>query len=291
MIRRGRRGRVGAVLISVGLLVAVFFVWMQFRGDGIEMRKLFASEVQEELSKTKFASEVFTEEDVAGLPEPIQRYFRYSGFIGQPKMSTARIVFDDAAFKNGNMDLRLYSEQFNFVGEPARIVYLGSKVLGVIPFEGRDKFQNGQGYMTGRLAKLIKLFDVTGSEMHQSALVTILAEALVVPNYALQDYITWQEIDEHAVQATIEYKGVKAKGVFKINDSGEVESFTTNGRYMDQGKGVMALVPWTVEMIGYREQSGIMVPSRLKATWKMPEGDIVYFDGMLSSIEYNVRGL
>lgn len=291
MIRRGRRLRTGIVLVSVGIVIVVILAGIQIMEDGVEMKTLFASEVQAELGKTKFSSEVFTTEELAGLPEPVQRYFRYSGFIGRPKMSTARIVFNNVAFKNGNKDLKLYSEQFNFVQEPARIVYLNSRLLGVIPFEGRDKYQNGQGYMTGRLAKLIKLFDVTGSEMHQSALVTILAEALVVPNYALQDYITWEEIDEHHAQATIEYKGVKASGIFTINDVGEFVTFTTKDRYMDQGKGVMALVPWTVEIIGYHEQNEVMVPIQMKATWEMPEGDLVYFDGVISSIEYNVRDL
>lgn len=291
MIGRGRRVRTGAVLVSVGILVVVLLAGIKMMQDVVAMRKLFALEVQEELSKTRFSNEVFTEEDLAGLPEPVQRYFRYSGFIGRPKMSTARIVFDDVAFKNGNMDLKLYSEQFNFVQEPARIAYLNSRVLGVIPFEGRDKYQNGQGYMTGKLAKLIKLFDVTGFEMHQSALVTVLAEALVVPSYALQDYITWEEIDEHHAQATIKYRGTKATGIFTINDQGEVVTFTTKDRYMDQGQGVFALVPWTTEIIGYREQDGIMVPIRLTATWEMPDGDLVYFDGVISSIEYDVDGL
>ena len=40
------------------------------------------------LTKMTNESGVFSEEDIAGLPLPVQRYFRYCGFIGTPKMSS-----------------------------------------------------------------------------------------------------------------------------------------------------------------------------------------------------------
>jgi hypothetical protein len=68
-------------------------------GDGIQMKKLFASEVQEELDKaTFFSAEVFTAEDFAGLPAPIERYFRHLGYVGQRKTSTVKIIYDEVAF-------------------------------------------------------------------------------------------------------------------------------------------------------------------------------------------------
>lgn len=285
-----KRGSVGA-LICLALLILVLWVVIQVTGDGAQMKKIFASEVQQELDKTMLSAEVFEEEDFLLLPKPIQRYFRHNGFLGQTKMSTARIIFDEADFKNGNMDLALYSEQFNFVEEPARIVYMHSTLLGVIPFEGRDKFQDGAGFMTGKLAKLITLFDVSGPEMQQSALVTLLAETLVVPTYALQDYIIWEEINENQAQATISYNGASATGIFTIDDDCETVTFRTTDRYMDQGQGSFELVPWRAEISGSREQDGIRVPDRFKGIWEMPEGDLVYFDGEISSIEYNVEHL
>ena len=280
-----------AVLIGLTLLVVVVVVAILLMGDGVQMKRLFASEVQEELDKATFFAGVFTDEDFASLPAPIERYFRHLGYVGQRKTSTVKIIYDEAAFKNGNMDLKMYSEQFNFVQEPARIVYMIAKVGGVIPFEGRDKYQNGEGYMTGKLAKLFKLFDVTGPEVSQSGLVTTLAECLVVPSYALQDYITWEEMDEHQAKATIRYKGAQATGIFTISDDCESATFRSTDRYMDKGSGVFELVPWRAEVVGLREQDGIALPSRFRGIWEMPEGDLVYFDSELSSVDYDVDRL
>lgn len=290
MIRKRPKGATKAILISVILCAVLIVAVIQVMGDGVQMKETFAAEVQDELGKPRFfpSAEVFTNEDFANLPEPMQRYFHHLGFLGQPKMSSARIVFNEVAFKNGNMDLALYCDQYNFVEEPTRIVYMIAKIAGMIPFEGRDKYQNGQGQMTGRLAKLIEIFDVTGPEMNQSALVTVLAECLIVPTYALQDYITWEELGEHQARATIRYNGAEASGIFTVDESCEVVTFTTNDRYMDRGQGVFDLVPWRAEMVGYTEHNEVKLPSRLKGIWELPEGDFVYFDGVISSVDYDV---
>lgn len=288
----GTSRKVGpGVVIGLVALIVIVFVVIQLMGDGSQMKKLFASEVQEELKKTRFSEEVFTEADFATLPAALERYFLHLGFVGQPKMSTAKIIYDEAAFNNGNMDLKLYSEQFNFVQEPARIVYMIAKIAGLIPFEGRDKYQDGAGVMTGKLAKLFTLFDVTGPEMNQSGLVTILAECLVVPSYALQDYITWEQPNEQQAKATIRYKGTEASGIFTFNDDFKNVTFRSTDRYMDKGNGLSELVPWRAEVIGLREKDGILLPDRFRAVWELPEGDFVYFDSLISSVQYNVDRL
>ncbi|NMB00382.1 MAG: hypothetical protein GX971_02500 [Firmicutes bacterium] len=289
MIRNRPESRVKAVLISLILCVTLLVMVVQVMGAGVQMKKIFAAEVREELEKTRIISGFFTEEDFAVLPGPMQRYYRHLTLVNQPKMSNARIIFNEVTFKNGNMDLQLYCEQFNFVEEPTRIAYMVAKIAGLIPFEGRDKYQNGQGQMTGKLAKLIKIFDATGPEMDQSALVTILTECLIVPTYALQDYITWEELNDQQARATIRYNGAEASGVFTIDDSCETVTFHTYDRYMDRGGGVFELVPWRTEIVGYTQHKQRRVPRGLKAIWELPEGDLVYFDGVVSSVEYDVE--
>lgn len=291
MMGKRKQVRSGAILVGIGLFIVLLLVGIQQVMEGVTIKKLFSEEVSEELVKVKFPAGVFTEEDLLKLPEPIQRYFRFAGFLGKEKMSTARLTFHEVDFINGNRNLKLFSEQYNFVGEPARIVYMSSKLFGILPFEGRDKYQRGQGYMTGKLAKFIELFNETGPEMDQSALVTFLAEVLIVPNCALQTYITWEALDENNVQATIFHQGLRASGIFTINDAGEFVMFRTNDRYMDQGNGSYKQVPWRIEVVGYQEQQGLRLPERVQGIWEMPEGDLIYFDGELSGIEYNIKSI
>lgn len=272
--------------IVLVLLIMLSVYWIT-KGDIFFMKKLYTAEVKAELENTNFSNQTFTEADIVSLPAPVQRCFKYSGYIGKKKMQNAKIVFEDVDFISNGKELKLRSEQYNFVSEPARIAYLSSKVMGIIPFEGRDKYQNGKGSMIGKLMKIITLFDVTSPEMNQSALVTFLAETIIVPNVALQDYIKWEEINGKQAKAIMNYDGIKVEGVFTFNDKGEFIRFETNDRYMDKGNGIMEKEKWTAEVENYIEKNGIKIPGKMKAIWNLSEGDLVYFDGNITNISFD----
>ena len=78
-------------------------------------------------------------------------------------------------------------------------------IMGIFPFEGRDKYQDGHGNMLIKLLKAITVVDAKSKEMDQSALVTVLAESLIVPTYALRQYIKWTALDANSAGAEIEY--------------------------------------------------------------------------------------
>ena len=80
--------------------------------------------------------------------------------------------------------------------------------------KGLDAYIDGHGSMKGILAKSITLFDQTGPTMDKASLVTFLSECLLVPNAALQDYITWEAVDDLHARATISYYGISASGMF-----------------------------------------------------------------------------
>jgi hypothetical protein len=252
------------------------------------MKKTFLFQVEKELEKCKLSSEVFKEEDISNLPEPVKRYFRYCGYIGKEKMSNAKFMWNDVNFKMGVEKpwFKIKYQQYNFVSEPARFAYIYSKMFSIIPFEGIDKYVKGKGGMTGKLLKKITLFDVKGNEMNVSAAVTYLSESLIVPNCALQSYIRWESIDPNHAKAIMEYEDVKVEGIFSFDDKGEFTKFETDTRYMDTGKGTSEKHKWTAEISNYVEKSGIKIPTNLKGIWNLPKGDYVYFDGTISEIVY-----
>jgi hypothetical protein len=84
--------------------------------------------------------------------------------------------------------------------------------------------------MKGVVAKAFTLFDQKGPEMDKACLVTVLSESLYVPNIALQDYITWEAIDDTHAKAVITAFGLSAGGIFTFNEAGEALEFTTDDR-------------------------------------------------------------
>jgi hypothetical protein len=92
-----------------------------------------------------------------------------------------------------------------------------SRLGSIIPFEGRDKCQSGAGNMLIEILKLIKVADAKGNEMDNSALVTVLAEILLVPGYVFRKYITWASVDSKTATATLNFNGYKVSGTFHFH--------------------------------------------------------------------------
>ncbi|WNG45915.1 hypothetical protein F0U60_18705 [Archangium minus] len=251
---------------------------------------LYQAEVAAELAKHPANSPgLITENDIAGLPPPVQRYFRASGFIGKPHTLNVRIHWSGMQLKRSSDAgwMKLSCQQFNSVPEPMRIALMKGRMVGVIPFEGRDKYQDGQGNMLIKLMKLITVGDSRGTYMDESALVTVLSETFMAPSFALQSYIKWQPVDEQSARAELTHNGITVGGTFHFNEADELVRFDTNDRWQD-GKPPKKL-PWSAHLEGYRVAQGILYPTRVSATWHGPAGDYTYVTGTIDSLEFNVK--
>lgn len=256
----------------------------------LSLKEIFISEVEgEKAGLMGQSNSVFTVEEISRLPEPVQRYFKYCGYIGRDKMMRIKLIFDDVHFKMGvgKPWIKIKYEQYNFAMEPARLAYIYSKMFGIIPFEGRDKYQHGRGNMIGMLLKKKAIFDVKGVEIDTSAAVTFLSECLIIPTCALQEYIRWEPIDSNSCRAAIDYRGIRAEGVFTFNETGEFIKFMTDDRFMYMDDGTSVKHRWSAVVSDYVERNGIKIPVRVKGVWNLNEGDHEYFDGRLVGVEYN----
>lgn len=276
---------ISVLIIVFGTLVALL------QGENTIMKKMYMTEVQNELDKSTFSHEIFRKEELSNLPAPVQRYFKYCGYIGKEKMANAEIVWDDVNFKMSPDKpwMKIKYQQYNFAAEPTRFAYIYTKMFGVIPFEGRDLYRDAQGNMLGRLAEVITLFDSKGNEMNMSAAVTYLSESLIIPSCALQKFIHWESIDQNHAKASIEYLGVKAEGIFSFDNDGKFIKFMTDERYMDTGNGKSEKQKWTVVVDTYTDNNGLKIPSKMKAVWNLYNGDYEYFNGTITDIVYNCK--
>lgn len=272
------------VLRIFALMILGAFVWFSIPYS--PMKSEFS------LKKYPFAKEqptgqFFMMEDIAGLPVPLQNYFVNCGYIGKPKMSNMKIQHHDVDFILNSKALKIKCTQYNSGEVPDRIALIDTSLYG-IPFEGLDTYQNGAGSMKGMIAKSVVLFNQTGEAMNQSSLVNCLAESLMIPSIALKDFIQWETVDENQVKGTISYYDLSVSGIFTFDIDGYLTSFTTNDRLFVDTDGTVNNIQWSAICGDYREIDGVMQPRTLKAIWHMPEGDLVYFDGHDTVIEYNV---
>lgn len=277
----------GMLLVIVGALV----IWFNIPYSPV--KKQFQSDITALLAKNQLSAdnELFAEKDFSHLPTAIQRYIENCGYIGTAKMSYLKMEYHNVDFSQGKSGptLKIDYTQYNFINEPCRMALIDSSMFG-IPFEGYDYYQNGTGGMKGVIAKAITLFDQTGADMDKACLATFLAESLFAPTILLQDYITFEEISDFEVRATITYGGQTASGIFTFNEQYEMISFTTNDRAVAGTDGNIEYIPWSAICNDYQlSANSIKYPTKFQAVWNYPDGDFVYFDGVISEVSYGYK--
>jgi hypothetical protein len=255
------------------------------------MLNLFKREIERELKKHPVTNRgTFTEKDLFLLPHPVKRYFIESGWIGKPQMSNASIQISQMELKmklEGKFS-SVTSYQFNSVAEPVRLAFMKSKMLGVFPYSGRDKFQDGEGNMLVKLFDLFPVINLKGMEMNKSALVTVLAETFLAPSYALQPYIRWTQVDDHSAIASLTFNNISVSGAFHFNDKAELMRFETTDRYMTKKDGSMTQMKWIASMGNYKIIDGIRIATEMSAGWETEDGFKEYARMVIENIKFDI---
>ena len=278
------------LLLIIVVLIALVIFWFnipyspfrnQFKKDLNKQIKLSESFLRD-TSKT-----VYEKEDFESLPPLVRAYIEECGYIGSPRKSVLKMEYMkvDFALGQNRPKLKIDYSQVDFANAPVRLAFIDSKMFGV-PFQGYDYFVNGKGGMKGVLAKSFQLFDQTGEQMNKAALVTYLAEIIFLPEALLQDFVSFNQLDSHRVEARIEYKGLKACGIYHFNDAHEMIYFSTDERGQTSSDGCIENIPWEAQCREYKLYSdGIKRPTIFRAVWKYPDQDFIYFDGKINSVD------
>lgn len=288
-MKEKRKNKMVIVFLVLFIIFGFVFVW--FRIPYSPLKSQFKKDVLNQIIGNSIDSseQYFSFSDFDNFPLVIRRYIDNSGYIGKQKMSYLKMEYKDVNFMQSQSGpkLKIDYTQYDFVKKPDRLALIDSSMFG-IPFEGYDYYIHGIGGMKGVIAKTVTLFDQRGAEMDKACLVTFLAESLFAPNILLQDYISFEEIDDYSVKATINYNGISASGVFTFNDEYEMVSFSTNDRAIIGTDGSLEYVKWSAVCGDYKVyDNGIKYPTKFKAVWNYPDKDFIYFDGTIHDISYD----
>lgn len=274
-----------AMWILPSIVLAVLCIALFFLIPYSPTSTAFHQLVKEKISAEPGSSEVFTEADIDGLPFPVQQYFHYCGYLDTPKMSYMKAFLNHVDFvMSESKTIQINYQQLNLTSRPERFALISSSLSG-IPFEGLDSFDHGKGSMKGTLAKVIPLFNQRGENMDRACLVTWLAECLLAPNAALQEFVTWEEIDHTHTKATICWHGITTSGIFTFANNGELLSFRTGDRIAVDMNGNETAADWSAYFREYHSVNGILQPSILQSVWHYQSGDIIYFNENASPVE------
>ena len=226
--------------------------------------------------------------ELAGLPDPVQRYFRTALQPGQPMICA--VTLDHAgAFSPGERAerwLEFTSSQRVVVARPGFDWDARIRVLPGLAFRVHDAYVAGEGILTARLLGLPVVTLRGTPELARGELMRFLAEAAWYPTALLPSQgARWTPVDD--AHASVEFVDgdTRASLTFRFGPDGLIQAV----RAEDRGrmvKGRIVPTPWEGCWSHYVERDGMRVPLEGEVAWILAGGRKPYWRGRVTMLEY-----
>src|SRR5688572_38504 len=189
------------ILLSlVGFILAALII------GRVALSIQFHNQVAELLSKSiSRTNRTYSKDQLVGLPQPVQRYFRHVLKEGQPYITTVRFTHDGlfkTAVDKDWVDIK--GEQYVTTETPG-FIWKGTTSL----FTARDMYISDKGRLTVSLFSVVKVVDAKGSNYNEGELIRWLGESVLYPTNLLpNERLQWTMIDEWSARLTFTYNGL-----------------------------------------------------------------------------------
>lgn len=271
-----RFGTVANGLLLAGVIYGVF-AWGPF-GLRAEYERL----VRESMERMASAPppKVVTEEDLAPLPSPVQRYLRFVGAVGQPRPLGFRARMKGRIRSSERTDwMSFEAEQVNFYDSIRRYFWMDAKRAG-LPVDVLHAYGANDAGMRVRVLSMIPAVDLQGPEAMRTETVTILNDmSIFAPGALLDSRIAWRELDPLRVEATLTNGPHTVRAVLVFDESGALVDFWSDDRPMlgEDGK-TMTPARWSTPLREYGIRGPLRLATRGEGRYAPPEGDYAYLE-------------
>jgi hypothetical protein len=227
-----------------------------------------------------------TADMLQALPDPVQRYLTYTGVVGKPWINTVRVKqVGRFRLERDRPWMPMRAVQYYTTDPPGFVWKARFKMAGLWLLSAQDTYKAGHGHMFGKVAGLFTVFDARGEKLDQGTRLRYLSEMIWFPAAFLGENITWQGMDDHSAQVTFTDLGKSVSARMVFDDAGRPTNFVAQ-RYREI-KGDFSLDPWSTPIVEYGARASLNLPVRGQAVWNLPSGDLPYWDGEITEIEYN----
>lgn len=263
------------IITGVVVLVVIMMVIIK----GVMVKSQLEKSVEELFSLSQDISDkVYSHKQIEGLPEPVQRYFRYSLKENLPYISYVRLKH------KGNFRLKPDQKWMSIQGEEYFTTHkIGFVWFGKLPlFSVIDQYIDSKGSIVAKFLSLIKVADASGEKIDQGELLRWLGEAPWYPTALFpSEKLKWEPIDNNSAKVTLSNQGTAVQGIFYFNKVGQITKFTSR-RYKED-----TLEEWTGYYRNYKEVNGMQIPHDVEVIWNLKSGDFSYAKFSINKIEYN----
>ena len=217
------------------------------------------------LATTARSSEVLKEADLAALPEPVQRYIRAAGVVGQPRVRSFRATW--AGRIRGGPDqawMAFTADQLNTLDPPRRF-FLMDAVMKGLPVDVLHVFDENGATMRVRLLSVKTMVDASGEVLTRSETVTLFNDLCVLaPGELVRPSITWEPIDARSARARYTQGRNTISATLFFNDANELVDFASEDRSPSPDGSTAVPVRWTTPVLAYGPMGTLRLPARPK---------------------------
>ncbi|TAN44019.1 MAG: hypothetical protein EPN22_08195 [Nitrospirae bacterium] len=273
--------------IIIAALIVAGFLYIDVSGDN------FKEKVRREVRQitdgaVSLPPQKFTFNQLRGLPEPVQRYFKHVLNDGQEYIRTVNLK-QTGEFRTKESDrwVPIEAKQYNAIAIPSLVWHARLKPTPYTWIEAQDFYHKGSGFMEGKLLSVFPLMFDSGKEMELSSLSRFLSEAPWYPTALLPGKnLEWKAIDFHSAKALITDSGYSVSAVFTFGDNGEITKVTTEDRYRNVS-GKKEKLPWTAYYKNYQERNGMKIPTEVEVKWNLQKRNFQYAKLKIVEIQYD----
>jgi hypothetical protein len=225
--------------------------------------------------------------ELAGLPAPVQRYFRAVLSDGQPIITAATIELDGRINMSptGQQWKHFTSRQRATTRRPGFMWDANIAMLPGLRVRVVDCYIAGEGLLRAALLGLFTVAEVRGGgEIARGEFMRYFAEAAWYPTALLPSQgVRWEAVDDTSANATIIDGALALTLLFSFDAAGLIVAARAEARGATVGKKVV-MTPWECRLSDYQMRDGMMVPMTGEAAWLPREGRKVYFVGSVTAL-------
>lgn len=231
----------------------------------------------------------YHEIELAGLPSPVQRYFRAVLTEGQP------IVTGVTLTQSGLFNLSATADQWkpftatqHFTAPRAGFVWNAAiAMFPGVPVRVVDAIIAGEGLLRPAIMGLYPLGTLQGSgEIARGELLRFVAESVWFPTALLPSQgVVWQAVDDASAKATVSDGPISVTLLFRFAEDGLIRAVHAERRAQTVGKTTV-MTPWECRMSNYQTKGGMRVPLTGEALYLTPQGEKSYFKGTIETLAY-----
>jgi hypothetical protein len=229
--------------------------------------------------------QIFTQDLIAELPAPVQRYFLHAITLGTPLATGVKLKMQGYFQPNKDQKFTMQATEILTLKGFVWQAVMGNKLFNI---KGADYYYNNSGKVEFKLWGLIPLVKEENSDVSRSSIGRCGGELFWLPSALLpQNQVSWQAIDNNIIQASFNIDSDTVNLTFIIDENGRVLEAKLPRWGNQTTDKIWQYIPFGGTFSQETSFQGFTIPSQINAGWWLgTEKYNVFFQATIEAADF-----